>query len=75
MITQLLPCGDDVAAGAGDPAFGLIAADGTKRVWQESVIADLRSGYNRDAFTLSADGQERTVRFRTRSQAILFYSI
>ena len=25
---QLLPCGDGIAAGAADPAFGLIAADG-----------------------------------------------
>ena len=59
-IMQLLPCGDGVAAGAADPAFGLIAADGAKRVWQEGVTADMR-GKRRDAFTLSADG--RRVRF------------
>ena len=37
-IMQLLPCGDGIAAVAADPAFGLIAADGEKRVWQEGVI-------------------------------------
>ena len=59
-IMQLLPCSDGIAAGAADPAFGLIAADGGKRVWQEGVTADLR-GKKRDAFTLSADGAR--VRF------------
>ncbi|MGO9171268.1 MAG: TIR domain-containing protein [Rhodomicrobium sp.] len=59
-IVQLLPCGDGIAAGAQDPAFGLVAADGTKRVWQEGVTADMR-GKLRDAFTLSADGAR--VRF------------
>ncbi len=59
-IMQLLPCGDGVAAGAADPAFGLIAADGARRVWQEGVTADM-SAKLRDAFTLSADG--RRVRF------------
>ena len=59
-IMQLLPCGDGIAAGAADPAFGLIAADGGKRVWQEGVTADMRDKL-RDAFALSADG--RRVRF------------
>jgi hypothetical protein len=59
-IIHLLPCGDGIAVGAIDPAFGLIAADGTKRVWQEGVTADMRSK-KRDAFTLSADG--RRMRF------------
>ena len=59
-IMQLLPCGDDIAAGAADPAFGLIAANGERRVWQEGVTADMR-GKVRDAFTLSADGKR--VRF------------
>ena len=57
---QLLPCGAGIAAGAGDPAFGLIAADGGKRVWQEGVTADMR-GKKRDAFAIAADG--RSVRF------------
>jgi WD40 repeat protein len=59
-IMQLLPCGNGIAAGATDPAFGLIAADGTKHVWQVGVIADMRTKL-RDAFTLSTDG--RCVRF------------
>ncbi len=54
-IAQLLPCGDGVAAGAADPAFGLIAADGAKRVWREGVTADMRDAF--DAFLLSADGK------------------
>ena len=41
-IIQLLPCGDGLAVGARDPAFGLIAADGEKNVWQEGVTADMR---------------------------------
>ena len=57
---QLLPCGAGIAAGAADPAFGLIAADGGKRVWQEGVTADMR-GKMRDAFAIAADG--RSVRF------------
>ncbi len=59
-IMQLLPCGDGIAAAAADPAFGLIAADGAKRVWQEGVIPDMR-GKLRDTFTLAADGKR--VRF------------
>ena len=59
-VMQLLPCGDGIAAGAQDPAFGLIAADGGKRVWQEGVTADMRNKLG-DAFTLSANG--KLVRF------------
>src|SRR5208337_1416368 len=59
-IFQLLPCGEGIAAGAADPAFGLVAADGAKRVWQEGVTADMR-GKKREAFTLSTDGAR--VRF------------
>ena len=57
---QLLPCGGGIAAGAADPAFALIAADGAKRVWREGVTVDMRNK-TRDAFTLSADGKR--VRF------------
>ncbi|MGO9474382.1 MAG: hypothetical protein ACLPWS_13420, partial [Rhodomicrobium sp.] len=60
LISQFLPCGEWVAVGAADPAFGLIEANGVKRVWQEGVTADMR-GKLRDAFTLSADGTR--VRF------------
>ena len=73
-IVQLLPCGNGIAAGTGDPAFGLIAANGTKRVWQEGVTADMR-GKKRDAFTLSTDG--RRLRFglgRGGERPILFRS-
>jgi hypothetical protein len=56
---QLLPCGDGIAAGAQDPAFGLIGPNGEKRVWQEGVTADMR--YEGDAFTLSFNGKR--VRF------------
>ena len=59
-IMQFTPCGAGMAVAASDPAFGLIAADGTKRVWQEGVTADLRDK-KREAFTLSADGKQ--VRF------------
>ena len=55
-IMQLLPCGDCVAAGTADPAFGLTVSDGAKRVWQEGVVVDMRNKL-RDAFTLSADGK------------------
>jgi WD40 repeat protein len=59
-VMQLMPCGDGMAAGAQDPAFGLIAADGAKRVWQEGVSAGMRDKLG-GALTLSADG--KTVRF------------
>ena len=59
-IMQLLPCSDGIAAGAGDPAFGLIAANGEKQVWQEGVTADMR-GKLGGAFTLSFDAKR--VRF------------
>jgi WD40 repeat protein len=59
-IMQLLPCGDSIAIGAQDPAFGLIAADGTRRLWRESVIADMR-GKRFEHFTVPADGSR--VRF------------
>jgi WD40 repeat protein len=71
-IMQLLPCGDGVAAGAQDPAFGILAPDGTKRVWQEGVSADMREKLGQN-FTLSADGKR--VRFGLKEggeQPVLF---
>ncbi len=59
-IMQLLPCGNGIAAGAQDPAFGLISADGAKHVWQEGVPADMH-GKLGDGFMLAADG--KSVRF------------
>jgi hypothetical protein len=58
-IVDLAPCGDGIVFGAADPGFGLLAADGSRRVWQESVQADFRDMYER--FTVSADGTR--VRF------------
>ncbi len=71
-VMQLLPCGDGIAAGTQDPAFGLIAADGEKRVWQEGVSADMRNKLG-DGLTLSADGKR--VRFgldQGSGQPVLF---
>jgi WD40 repeat protein len=59
-VTEILPCGDDGAAGAFDPAFGLIGPDGTLRAWQDRVTADARKKMGQ-AFTISGDG--RRVRF------------
>ncbi|MGO8955360.1 MAG: toll/interleukin-1 receptor domain-containing protein [Rhodomicrobium sp.] len=61
-IMQLLPCGDGMAAGTADPAFGMVAADGTKRVWQDSVTADVRDVGSE--FGASVDGSQ--VRFGLR---------
>ncbi len=69
-IMQLLPCGDGVAVGAADPAFGLIAADGAKRVWQEGVAADMRD--QREMFGLSADGKRARFTLKWRSEPVLF---
>ena len=41
-IMGLLPCGDAIALGAQDPAFGLVAPDGTRRLWQDTVKPDMR---------------------------------
>jgi WD40 repeat protein len=59
-IMALVPCGDGIAVGATDPAFGLIAADGSRRFWQESVHADMR-GKRFEHFTVSSDGSR--IRF------------
>jgi WD40 repeat protein len=55
-VMQLLPCGDGMAVGTGDPAFGLIAADGAKRIWQGGDIADVRN-IQRDTPAVSDDGK------------------
>ena len=59
-IMALLPCRDKIAVGAQDPAFGLIALDGKKLVWQQSASPDMR-GKLRSNFTVSSDGSK--VRF------------
>src|SRR5262249_45813992 len=38
-VMDLLPCGDGIAIGAFDPAFGLLAPDGSRRLWRELVQA------------------------------------
>ena len=59
-IMHLLPCGDGIAFGAAEPAFGLLDAKGNRRTWQDSVQPDMR-GKRFEHFTVSADG--RRVRF------------
>ena len=59
-IMHLAPCGDAIAFGAAEPAFGLIDAKGNRRTWQDSVQADMR-GKRFEHFTVSADG--RRLRF------------
>jgi WD40 repeat protein len=53
-ILHLMPCGDGVAFAAGDPAFGIITADG-ERWTKSSVGVDMR-GKLGDSFTVSPDG-------------------
>ncbi|MGO9547618.1 MAG: caspase family protein [Rhodomicrobium sp.] len=69
-VMQLLPCGDGMAAGVADPAFGLVAADGSKRVWQEGVTADVRN--QQEIFGLSADGKQTRFALKLRSDPVLF---
>lgn len=54
-IAHLLPCGDGMVVGAHDPAFALVALDGSHRLWRGSVHPDLR-GKLRENFTVSRDG-------------------
>jgi len=71
-ITRLLPCGNGIAVATADPAFGLIAADGSKLVWQEGNAPNM-VGKLGGAFTLSTDG--RRVRFgltEGRDRPVLF---
>ena len=66
-ISHLLPCGDGIALAAADPAFGLIAADGSRRLWQDNVQADMR-GKRYEHFTVSADGMR--VRFGLKEYGV-----
>jgi WD40 repeat protein len=54
-IFHLLPCGDGIAVGEADPAFGLIAADGSRRLWREAIQSDTR-GKRSEHFTVSPNG-------------------
>ncbi len=70
IITHLLPCGEGIAVGAGDPAFGLVAADGAKRVWQTGVTADLRD--QREIFAVSAAAKKVRFTLKWRSEPVQF---
>ena len=73
-VMHLLPCGDGIAMGAGDPAFGLLSRDGNRLAWREAVQADMRGPRgNQNRFSVAADG--RRVRFRleyARKRSVLF---
>jgi WD40 repeat protein len=55
-VMHLLPCGNNLAVSAADPAFGLITTNGAKLVWQEGVTADVRNA-RRDTPAVSANGK------------------
>jgi WD40 repeat protein len=59
-VLSIAPCGDGVAFGAYDPAFGLVRANGTATTLGRARIADMRTKVG-DAFVVSADGTR--VRF------------
>ncbi len=69
-VFQLVPCGENIAVAAADPAFGLL--DGTSKLWRGREGADMR-GKLGDNFTVSADGLR--VRFglkRAGGEPVLF---
>jgi hypothetical protein len=59
-ITSLTLCGDAIAFGSADPAFGLLKADGTAVKLGDARTANMQ-GKVGDAFTVSGDGKQ--VRF------------
>lgn len=59
-ILNLLPCGDSVAVGAADPAFGLVDGNGGISIWKNGVAPDMRDKIE-TAFTVAPNG--RQVRF------------
>lgn len=71
-ISQLLPCGNEIAFGARDPVFGLFTAKGKFRAWRGSVEPDM-SEKRHGHLTISRNG--RQVRFglgRRSRNAVLF---
>jgi WD40 repeat protein len=72
-IVDLAPCGDGIVLGAADPSFGLLAADGSRRLWQENVQADLRDLYER--FTASADGMRVRFALRERGEVPVLFDL
>lgn len=59
-VLNMLPCGKGVAFAAGDPAFGVLDANGARVLWRDRVTADMRGKLGNN-FTVSADGKQ--VRF------------
>lgn len=59
-IVSLIPCGDAIAFGATDPAFGLVQPDGTAVTLGHGRTIDMRNKLG-SAFTVSDDGKR--VRF------------
>jgi len=59
-IMRLLPCGDAIAVGAFQTAFGLISLTGEKRVWKDGTSVDMRGKIGAN-FTVSEDGS--SIRF------------
>ena len=47
-VQHLLTCSDDIAVGASGPTLGLLAPDGSRRLWKESAQADLRGRRGQD---------------------------
>ena len=72
-IVDLTPCGNGIAFGAADPSFGLLAADGSRRVWQENVQADFRDMY--EHFTVSADGTRVRFALRERGEMPVLFDL
>ena len=59
-ILHVSPCGEGFAVSSGDPAFGLLDADGGVRFWRRGVNADMRFKVS-DYFTIAHDA--KGVRF------------
>jgi WD40 repeat protein len=59
-ISHLITCGDGIAVAASDPAFGIFAPDGSRRVWQESLQADMHNKVF-EHFAVSSNGSR--IRF------------
>jgi hypothetical protein len=57
----LQPCGDFIAIGAADPAFGLVGDNGQVRLWLTSVAPDMRGKHDPGAFTIGPNAKQ--VRF------------
>jgi WD40 repeat protein len=69
---HLLSCGDGIAYGAGDPAFGILMPNAGRSSWRTSVLADMRNK-RAEHFTVSEDGQRvRLGLSNAGSEPVLF---